>query len=31
MNVDLIIRNATVVTASDVWPACDIAIKVSAR
>lgn len=28
MEVDLIVRNGIVVTASDIWPMCDIAIKV---
>ena len=28
MEVDLLVRNGIVVTASDIWPACDIAIKV---
>jgi hypothetical protein len=27
MDVDLIIRDGCVVTASDVWPNCDLAIK----
>ena len=28
MEIDLIVRNGIVVTASDIWPKCDIAIKV---
>lgn len=31
MELDTIIRNGTVVTASDVWPCCDIGIKVYAN
>jgi hypothetical protein len=29
MDVDLVIRDGCVVTASDVWPSCDIGIKAS--
>jgi len=28
MDFDLVIRNGTVVTASDIWQSCDIGIKV---
>jgi len=28
MDYDLVIRNGTVITASDIWEACDIGIKV---
>lgn len=29
MDFDLVIKNGTVVTASDIWNSCDIGIKVS--
>jgi hypothetical protein len=29
MDVDLVIRDGWVVTASDVWPHCDVGIKAS--
>lgn len=28
MDFDLVVRNGTVVTASDIWESCDIGIKV---
>jgi hypothetical protein len=28
MDFDLVIRNGTVVTASDIWESCDIGVKV---
>jgi dihydropyrimidinase len=28
MDFDLVVRNGTVVTASDIWESCDIGVKV---
>lgn len=31
MDLDTIVKNGTVVTASDIWENCDIGIKVCSR